>query len=129
MIAKTPSSVFICVCSLKNKANRFYFEGNHRVCEHTAKERDRSRTRVAIERGANTIGDARLPKLEINRFCIVREGVYSLVYEYIPAFRRRTHERTSVRANERLHSRSGNSKRPGAISSPTCPTIFGVFNI
>lgn len=72
-------------------ASRFHFENNHRVCE-CGKRAGWRRTRVAIERSTNMIGDARLLKLEINRFCVVREGVF-LVCENIPAFRR-TSERT-----------------------------------
>jgi len=54
-------------------ASRFHFEGNHRV--RGRDKRAIRRGRRAIEPGTNTIGDARLLKLEINRFCVVRLAV------------------------------------------------------
>lgn len=81
---------------------------------------------MTIERGTNTIGDARLLKLEINRFCVVREGVASYAYTGISL-----NERASEQASEHgfVHLRFDKSKRPGAISSPSRLAIFGVFSV
>jgi len=85
------------------------------------------RARVATERGTNTIGDARLLKLEINRFCVVREGVLFVCVHW--HFVERTSKRASERAHGFVHLRFDKSKRPGAISSPSCLAIFGVFSV
>lgn len=84
---------------------------------------------MATERGTNTIGDARLLKLEINRFCVVREGVFLVCVHW--HFVERTNERASEQASEHgfVHLRFDKSKRPGAISSPSCLAIFGVFSV
>lgn len=103
-------------------ASRFHFESNHRVCER-GKRADRKRTRVAIERSTNTIGDARLLKLEINRFCVVREGVF-LVCENIPAFRR-----TSERVLASFIYASINRSARTRFRRRTCLAIFGVFSV